>query len=104
VEAARLLRHAVAWRVPLLTTNLVLTEVHRLTLVRAGVQPALRGLDLVDASPSPPRRPKGRTRLSPHPVTSAEGVGGPVGETARCRHVLGFGQDLARAGFTPRPD
>jgi predicted nucleic acid-binding protein len=110
VEAARLFRHAVARRVPLVTTNLVLAEVHRLTLFRAGVQPALRVLELVDASPNvavtfpgPDHHAAARqwlTRLSPHPVTYTDAVSFAVMETARCRHVLGFDRDFALAGFT----
>jgi len=110
VEAARLFRHAVARRVPLVTTNLVLAEVHRLTLVRAGVQPALRVLDLVDASsdvtvtfPGPDHHAAARqwlARLSPHPVTYTDAVSFAVMETARCRRVLGFDRDFALAGFT----
>ena len=49
-EADRLFRQAVAGRVALLTSNLVIAEVHRLTLFRAGLAPALRALERMDAS------------------------------------------------------
>src|SRR5205814_6011994 len=51
-EADRLFREALSRRIPLLTTNLVVAETHRLTLFRAGLQPALRGLERTDASNS----------------------------------------------------
>jgi predicted nucleic acid-binding protein len=51
-EADRLFRKALRRRIPLVTTDLVLAELHRLTLFRAGVLPALRALDRIDASPS----------------------------------------------------
>src|SRR5262249_60167462 len=50
-DADRLFRDAVARRIPLLTTSLVIAETHRLTLFRAGVRPARRFLELVDQSP-----------------------------------------------------
>ena len=46
------LRDALSRRIPLLTTSLVVAETHRLTLFRAGVLPARRFLELIDASPS----------------------------------------------------
>src|SRR5262249_60327063 len=51
-EADQLFRDAIVRRIPLLTSNLVIAETHRLTLFRAGVQAARRFLDLVDESPS----------------------------------------------------
>src|SRR2546426_12259820 len=44
-------RRAAAQRVRLVTTNLVLAEVHRLLLLRAGARPAARALDRLEASP-----------------------------------------------------
>ena len=40
-EADALVREAIAQKVPLVTTNLVLAEVHRLLLFRAGARPAM---------------------------------------------------------------
>src|SRR5262249_5277633 len=51
-EADRLFREALTRRVPLITTNLVIAETHRVTLFRAGIEPARRALDLLDASQS----------------------------------------------------
>ena len=109
-DADRLFREALSRRIPLLTTNLVIAETHRLTLFRAGAQPALRGLDRVDAS-------RGVTihfatvgdhaaarrwleRLSPRPITYTDAVSFAVMQARRCRHVLGFDGDFAAAGFT----
>ena len=93
-----------------MTTNLVLAEAHRLTLFRAGVQPALRALERIDASDrvtihfatsddhSAARR--WIERLAPRPVTYTDAVSFAVMEARRCRLVLGFDQDFAAAGFT----
>ena len=109
-DADRLFRVAVERRVPLVTTNLVLAEAHRLTLFRAGVQPALRALERIDASDrvtihfatsddhSAARR--WIERLAPRPVTYTDAVSFAVMEARRCRLVLGFDQDFAAAGFT----
>lgn len=87
----------------------MLAEVHRLTLFRAGVQPALRALDRIDASPSVTVHFPGAEhhaaarrwleRLAPRPVTYADAVSFAVMERARCSHVLGFDADFEAAGF-----
>ena len=110
VEADRLFREALSRRIPLLTTNLVLAETHRLTLFRAGSQPALRALDRIDASrsvtilfPTADDHVAARRwleRLAPRPVSYADAVSFAVMEARRCGHVLGFDQDFSAAGFT----
>ena len=109
-EADGLFREALARRIPLLTTNLVIAETHRLTLLRAGSHPALRGLDRLDASETVTihfstaadhaAARRWLERLSPRPVTYTDAVSFAVMEASRCRHVLGFDQDFAAAGFT----
>lgn len=109
-DADRLFREALSRRIPLLTTNLVVAETHRLTLFRAGVHPALRALERMDASPSltlhcPTAADHAAARrwldrLAPRPVTYTDAVSFAVMETHRCGHVLGFDQDFAAAGFT----
>jgi predicted nucleic acid-binding protein len=108
-EADRLFREALSRRIPLLTTNLVIAETHRLTLFRAGTHPALHGLERLDASPgvtihfataadhAAARR--WLERVSPRPVAYTDAVSFAVMEVSRCRHVLGFDQDFAAAGF-----
>src|SRR5205085_12130870 len=83
-EADRLFREALSRRIPLLTTNLVVAETHRLTLFRAGLQPALRGLDRMDASNSVALHfataddhvaaRRWLERLAPRPVTYTDAV------------------------------
>jgi predicted nucleic acid-binding protein len=109
-EADRLIRAAVAARIALLTTNLVVAETYRLTLFRVGVRAALRGLERIDASErvgvhfaSAADHAAARRwleRLAPRPVTYTDAVSFAVMEAAGCRHVLGFDQDFAAAGFT----
>jgi predicted nucleic acid-binding protein len=109
-EADRLFREALQHRIPLLTTNLVIAETHRLTLFRVGLQPALRLLDRIDASgsvtvhfPAVEDHAAARRwleRLAPRPVTYADAVSFAVMEATGCGHVLGFDQDFAAAGFT----
>ncbi len=94
---------------PLVTTPLVIAEVHRLTLFRVGVQAALRGVDRIDASPSvtvhfpgPEDHRAARRwleRLAPRPITYTDAVSFAVMEATGCRYVLGFDQDFAAAGY-----
>jgi predicted nucleic acid-binding protein len=92
------------------TTDLVIAEVHRLTLFRVGVQAALRGLDLIDASPSVRIHFVGADehraarqwleRLAPRPITYTDAVSFSVMEATDCRQVLGFDQDFVVAGYS----
>jgi predicted nucleic acid-binding protein len=109
-DADRLFREALQRRIPLLTTNLVIAETHRLTLFRAGAQAAWRGLDRIDASPSvtihfPTAEHHAAARrwlqrLAPRPITYTDAVSFSVMAATACAHVLGFDQDFAAAGFT----
>jgi predicted nucleic acid-binding protein len=109
-EADRLFRDALARRIPLLTTSLVIAETHRLTLFRAGVQPARRFLELLDESPSvtihfpaADHHTAARgwlERLGPRPVTYTDAVSFAVMRATGCDHVLAFDQDFVAAGFT----
>jgi predicted nucleic acid-binding protein len=109
-EADRLFRAALSRRIPLLTTNLVIAETHRLTLFRAGLQPALRALGRLDASKSVAlhfataddhaEARRWLERLAPHPITYTDAISFSVMERTRCHQVLGFDQDFAAAGFT----
>ena len=93
----------------LVTTNLVLAEVHRLTLFRVGVEAAARGLDRIDESPSVTVHFTGiddhaaarrwLERLAPRPVTYADAVSFAVMKSLGCTHVLGFDRDFEAAGF-----
>lgn len=108
-EADRLFREAIRRRLQLVTTNLVIAETHRLTLFRAGTEPALRALDRVDASPSTTvhfatardheEALRWLARLSPRPITYTDAVSFSVMIAAKCDHVLGFDNDFVAAGF-----
>jgi len=112
-EADRLFREALSHRIPLLTTNLVIAETHRLTLFRAGIQPALRALERLDASKSVTihfataddhaAARRWLERLAPRPITYTDAVSFAVMEARRCRHVVGFDQDFGAAGFSLWP-
>lgn len=79
------------------------------TLFRAGVEPALRLLDRIDASsrvivhfPGAENHAAARrwlARLTPRPVTYADAVSFAVMEVTGCSHVLGFDADFEAAGF-----
>jgi predicted nucleic acid-binding protein len=109
-EADRLFRDALSRRIPLITTSLVIAETHRLTLFRAGVQPAQRFLELIDASPSITIHFPAASdhiaargwleRLGSRPVTYTDAVSFAVMQAAGYGHVLGFDQDFAVAGFS----
>lgn len=106
--ADRAFRDAIARRVPLVTTNLVVAEIFRLTLFRAGREPALRALDRIDASPSVTvhfataddhaAARRWLDRLA-RPVTYTDAVSFAVIEATKCTRVLGFDEDFAAAGF-----
>jgi predicted nucleic acid-binding protein len=95
--------------VPLVTTNLIIAEIYRLTLFRAGREPALRALDRIDASPSVTvhfttaddhaAARRWLERLAALPVTYTDAVSFAVIEATKCTHVLGFDHDFAAAGF-----
>jgi predicted nucleic acid-binding protein len=107
--ADRAFRLAIERRIPLLTTNLVLAEIHRLTLFRAGREAALRALERIDASPSVTIRfathddhlvaRRWLGRVAPRPVTYTDAVSFAVMEATKCTHVLGYDEDFAVAGF-----
>src|SRR2546422_2784340 len=112
-EADAMFRRAAAQRVRLVTTNLVLAEVHRLLLLRAGARPAARALDRLEASPltvvefaTAEHHPAARLwlgRLRGRPVNYTDArsfplLGAPLGAAA-----VSFERDFARAGVHALP-
>lgn len=109
MAADRAFRDAISRRLPLVTTNLVIAEVHRLTLCRAGFAAAARALERMDASAAltvhftdAADHAKARAwieRLAPRPVSYTDATSFAVMEALRCTHVLGFDDDFVAAGF-----
>ncbi len=107
-EADRLFRLAVGQRTSLYTSNLVLSEVHRLLLYRAGVRAAslaLRrmtegGVQVVFAvSPHHAAAMEWLENLSSLPLTYADAVSFAIMGALKCTTVLGFDQHFPAAGF-----
>ena len=108
-------REAVRTKTALLTTNLVLAEVHRLILHRVGPGAARMVLDRVGASALVTLEHATAThheaarrwlnRLADQRVTYTDAVSFAVMTSRRCRAALTFDSDFARAGFEIRgPD
>ena len=108
-EAERLFRYAASRRLRLLTTNLVLAELHRLLLFRAGVRPAAAALTRVDDSalvtvdfPAHALHRAARdwlARLANHPITYTDAISFAVMQARGCRQVMTFDSDFSTAGF-----
>jgi predicted nucleic acid-binding protein len=108
-DADRLFRGALARRVPLVTTDLVIAESHRLLLFRAGAAVARAFLDRIDRSPAlrlefatAERHQRARhwlERLADQTITYTDAVSFAVVEDTRCAAVLTFDDDFTVAGF-----
>jgi predicted nucleic acid-binding protein len=108
-EADRLFGLALDERVPLVTSNLVVAEVHRLLLHRAGIRPATTFLERIEASDAltvefatlahHKRARAWLTRLADQVVSYTDAVSFAVIEAVPCRAVLTFDADFDRAGF-----
>ena len=108
-EAEAMLRRAVDEKIPLLTTNLVLAEVHRFVLHRAGIRAAAIALDRIATSPhvsvcfadAKHDREARRwiARFSDQRITYTDAVSFAVMTDATIRSALTFDRDFAVAGF-----
>lgn len=108
-DADRLFHLAAARRLALITTNLVVAEVHRLLLFRAGPRVASTVLDRIDGSgllgvefATAAHHVAARTwlaRLADQAVTYTDAVSFAVMQSRRCRAVLGFDHHFISAGF-----
>jgi len=108
-DADRLFRAAIARRLLLVTTDLVVAEAHRLLLFRAGGAAARAFLDRIDRSPSlrlelvtPARHARARewlARLDDQVITYTDAVSFAVVEATHCGAVLTFDHDFVVAGF-----
>jgi uncharacterized protein len=109
VEADALLRHAVARGIDLVTTNLVVAEVHRLALVRMGIRPAAALLDRIDESRRVSivhvtadhhrRARQWLEKLADQPISYADAASFAVMEALRCRIAMTFDRHFETAGF-----
>ncbi len=108
-EADELMRAAIGRKIPLLTSNLVLAEIHRLLLHRAGIRPAAAALAAVQASPSVAVKfaDAGVHReavswlacFSDQPFSYTDAASFAVMKAARCRAALSFDKHFAVAGY-----
>ena len=107
--ADSLFRRALRDSIPLLTTNLVLAEVHRLLLFRAGPRAAAMALARVDESslvdvhfPSQVIHDAARkwlARLSDQKISYTDASSFAVMDAEKCRVALTFDRDFWIAGF-----
>jgi predicted nucleic acid-binding protein len=112
-EADRKFREAVASKTPLLTTNLVIAEIHRLLLRRAGGLAAAAALDRIDASPlvkidfagvSHHRAAKSwLKKLSAHAISYTDAVSFSTMECAGSTEAITFDRHFSLAGFALYP-
>ncbi|MGH7894154.1 MAG: type II toxin-antitoxin system VapC family toxin [Candidatus Binatia bacterium] len=110
-DADALIRAAAAHRLVMMTTNLVLAEVHRWLLFHAGIQPAGAALAAVDATSllciewtTAEHHSAARdwlARLPDQRITYTDAVSFAVMAAQGCRAVMSFDRDFAVAGFTP---
>ena len=108
-EADRMFRQAIRDRVALVTTNLIIAEVHRFLLFRVGIRPAAILLDRIDASPllateyvTAAHHVVARgwlEKLSDQVITYTDAVSFAVMEAARCTAAMSFDHDFEVAGF-----
>ena len=109
-ESELLFRRVAADRVPLLTTILILAEIHRLLLYRAGIKAAAAGLDRIQAStlvtiafPSARDHRAAMAwlaRLSHERISYTDAMSFTIMESRRCLSAMSFDRDFEAAGFT----
>jgi uncharacterized protein len=95
--------------IPLLTTNLVLAEVHRLLLFRAGPRAASAALSRIDASalvdvmfPTVAHHEAARgwlAKLADQKISYTDASSFALMDSARCRTAMTFDRDFWLAGF-----
>jgi uncharacterized protein len=108
-EADRMFRQAIRDRVQLLTTNLIIAEVHRFILFHLGIRPAAVLLDRIDASPllttafvTTAHHEAARhwlTKLADQVITYTDAASFAVMEAAGCTAAMSFDHDFIVAGF-----
>lgn len=108
-EADRMFRQAADKGKLLLTSNLMLAEVHRLLLYRVGIEAAAGALDRIEASALTKTEFSGPShhqaallwlkKLRGHPISYADAVSFAVMEATGCMEAMSFDQHFRIAGF-----
>lgn len=110
-EADRLFRRAFARKIRLLTSNLVLAEVHRLLLYRTGIRAAAAALDRIDAAKSVGvevvfadatvhrAAREWLDRLADQVISYTDATSFALLRVHRCESVVSFDHDFEIAGF-----
>jgi predicted nucleic acid-binding protein len=109
VEAEALVREAIAQNVSMITTNLVLAEVHRLLLFRAGARAAVAAIGRIEQSrrvhiafataAHHQRAREWLDELANRPITYTDAASFAVMEALSCTVAFTFDHDFAIAGF-----
>jgi predicted nucleic acid-binding protein len=108
-EAHSLFQQIAERRLPLLTTNLVLAEVHRLLLFQAGIRAALGALEAIEKVRPLSIEFVGKThhaaaldwirRFADQPFTYTDAASFAVMSARQCRRFIGFDHHFEVAGF-----
>ncbi len=108
-EADRIFRTIIAQKRRMVTTNLILAEIHRLLLHRAGVGAAVAAIKRIEASSrvtiefadSSPHKTAFRwiEKLQDLPVSYTDAVSFSVMEATGCREALSYDHHFRSAGF-----
>ncbi len=108
-EADRVFRTIVASKQRLFTTNLVLAEIHRLLLYRAGSSAAIAALEKIEASPlvriefATAKNHQSATnwlkKLNKLSISYTDAISFSIMEAAGCREALSYDHHFRGAGF-----
>jgi uncharacterized protein len=108
-EADRAFNAIVASKKRILTTNLIIAEIHRLLLQRAGIQAAAAALQKIETSslvdvtfPDHSSHQSAKDwldRLQAHPISYADAVSFSVMKMTGCREALSYDRPFQIAGF-----
>lgn len=108
-EAVRKMTAAAAAGIPLVTTNLVVAETHRLLLFRAGIAAAAAVLDALDRTSKLRIHHAGEAdhasarawigQMDDQKISYADAVSFSVMTGLSCRGFLGFDRDFDAAGW-----
>jgi uncharacterized protein len=108
-EADRVFRAIVVSKRRILTTNLVLAEIHRLLLYRAGIQAAAAAMEKIESSPlveiafadaSNHQSAKDwMKKLQDHPISYTDAVSFSIMKATGCREALAYDHHFRIAGL-----